>query len=326
MVLKFSAGNGIALKVGKQTILFDPQISDFISFISHAHADHSPFAFVTKPYCTEETYELIKLRDPYFEANIVKENEKIKFDNFTAKLISAGHVLGSVQTVIEADGQKIIYAGDFKTSRGLTCKPIQIEQADILIAESTYGAPHYVFEPIEQIRKKMMEWVNKQLRANYSVDLGGYQIGKSQEAIKLLNDHDIVPKVTETIRRYSEVYKKFGVDLKFLKPGEEHKILVKPVHLLKQRAKNIKLCALTGWSVDAGSSKVASCDASFALSDHCDFKQILDYVEQVNPKKVYCIHGYTHELARAIKKKLKISAKTLAAPVVGFEQRFLTEF
>lgn len=326
MALKFSAGNGVALKFGKEIILFDPRVSDFVSFISHAHADHSPFGFVTKPYCTEETFELIKLRDPYFEANVVKENEKIKFDDFTARSISAGHVLGSVQTVIEADGQKIIYSGDFKTSPGLTSKPIKIEQADILIVESTYGSQQYVFEPIEQVRKKMIDWINKQLQADRFVDVGGYQIGKSQEAIRLLNDNGIVPKVSEIIRRCSEVYKKFGVDLKFLNADEESKILVKPMHLLKRRAKNIKLCALTGWSVDSNSSKVINCDAAFALSDHCDFNQILEYVEQVNPKRVYCMHGYTHELAKAITKKFKISAKALDSPLESSEQKFLTEF
>jgi len=285
------------LKLQKQIVFFDPRVSDFVSFISHAHSDHTPFGFVTKPYCTTETYELIKLRDPYFEANIVKEDKTIKFDNFTARLISAGHVLGSVQTVIDADGQKIIYTGDFKTSPGLTCKPIKIEQADVLIIESTYGSPQYVFEPIEVVRKKMIEWTHRQLSEKYLVEVGGYQIGKSQEAIKLLNDNDIQPMVSETIRRYSEVYNKFGIGLKFLDAAERGGVLVKPMHLLKcNRSANVKTCALTGWSVDSGNNKTAKCDAGFALSDHCDFNQILDYIEQVSPKRVYCLHGYTEEL------------------------------
>ena len=112
------------MKFGKNTVLFDPNVSDFISFVSHAHSDHSPFGSVTKPYCTPETYELIRLKNPDFEANVVKENKKIKFDDFTATLLSAGHVLGSSQVLIEADGKSILYTGDFKLSENLTCKPI----------------------------------------------------------------------------------------------------------------------------------------------------------------------------------------------------------
>lgn len=317
MVVNFSAGNGIAVKLDKQVILLDPKVSDLISFVSHAHADHCPFGFVTNPYCTEETYELIKLRDPYFEANAVKENEKIKFDDFSVKLINSGHVLGAVQILIEADDKTILYTGDFKVSSSLTCKPIRIHQADILITESTYGMPNYVFEPIENVRKKIIEWVKKQFEANFSVDLGGYHIGKAQEAIKLLNEHDIVPKVSETIRRYSEVYRKFGVKLDFLEPGEETNIFVKPMHLLNfNRRKNVKVAALTGWSL------VDRFPFGFPLSDHCDFRQIMEFVEQVNPKKVYCIHGFTQQLASEIKKRLGITAKVLETP----EQKLLTDF
>lgn len=316
MSFRFSVGNGTAIRYEKQTILLDPQVSDFTSFISHAHADHSPFGFVTKPYCTEETYELIKLRNPYFEANVVKENDKIKFDDFTVKLISSGHVLGSVQTFIELDGTSILYTGDFKTSNNLTCRPIKIQEADILITESTYGSPKYVFEPVEDVRTKIIKWVREQLRAKYSVEIGGYQIGKAQEAIKLLNENGIVPKVSETIRRYCEIYRRFGVRLEFMNNGEESDVLIKPMHLLNNvKRNNVKICALTGWVTD-------NSVFGFPLSDHCDFKQIMEYVEQVNPKKVYCVHGFTKELAREIKNRLKIPAQPLENPL----QKMLTDF
>lgn len=316
MSFHFSIGNGVAVRHGKQTILLDPKISDFTSFVSHAHADHSPFGFVTRPHCTEETFELIKLKNPYFEANVVKEDKKIKFDDFAVKLISSGHVLGSVQTFIELDGASVLYTSDFKTSNSLTCSPIKIQEADILITESTYGSPEYVFEPIENVRIKIIEWVKKQLKSKYSVEIGGYQIGKAQEAIKLLNENNIVPKVSETIRRYCEVYRRFGVKLDFLTNGEQSDVLVKPMHLLNRvNRNNVKTCALTGWVID-------NSVFGFPLSDHCDFKQIMEYVEQVNPKKVYCVHGFTRELAREIKNRLKIPAQPLENPL----QKMLTEF
>jgi Cft2 family RNA processing exonuclease len=330
-MFKISLGNGIVAKFGGQTILLDPRVSDFISFVSHAHADHSPFGFVKKPYCTEETYALIKLRDPYFEANVVRENERIKFDNFSARLINSGHVLGAAQVLIEADGQTILYTGDFKLSENLTCKPIRKEQADILITESTYGTPEYVFPSVTTVREQIIKWVKNQLKDDYAIDIGGYQIGKAQEAIKLLNDNDITPKVSETIRRYSDVYKKFGVKLDFVKPEDKSKVLIKPMHLLNatngRDGKKVKTCALTGWSVDGGKlGGRADANTGFPLSDHCDFNQIMEYVKIVEPKQVYCVHGYTQELAKEIRKRFKIPAKTLDVAQGISGQRLLIDF
>jgi len=325
-MFKFSIGNGIGVRFGRNTLLFDPNVSDFISFISHAHADHSPFGFVTKPYCTPETYELIRLRDPYFEANVVEENKKIKFDDFSVILLSAGHVLGSVQVYVEADGGSIVYSGDFKLAKSFTCKPIRIKEADILVMESTYGRSEYSFPKIEDLRKNIIQWVTDQLKNKFFVEIGAYQIGKSQEAIKILNESGIIPNVSETIRRYSEIYKRFGIYLKFLEPNENSNILVKPIHLLRER-NNVKTCALTGWSIENNKGMERPRPYfGFPLSDHADFNDILEYVRLVNPKKVYCVHGYTHELAKVIKKKLKIPAKPLDSPIDLLQQKLLTDF
>jgi len=304
MNLQFSHGNGIGIKTGKQTILLDPKISDLISFVSHAHGDHLPTKIIKKPYCTEETAELVKLRNPEFEANILKEGKKINFDNFSVKLLNAGHILGSTQTFIEFNGTSVLYTGDFKLWKGLTCDEIKTQQADILITEATYGHPNYVLPEIEDVRKNIIDWVKKETKKS-PVNLGAYSVGKAQEVIKLLNENGIVPQVSDTIRKFSEIYKKFGVKLDFLRNGEVGEVAVKPMHLLFSERER-KNCALTGWAI----SRNYGYDA-IPLSDHCDFKQLMEYVGQVNPKKVFCVHGYERELTKEIKERLKIPAFTI---------------
>lgn len=316
MNFQFSHGNGIAIKFGKQVVLLDPKISDFTSFVSHAHGDHSPTAIVKKPYCTEETAELIKLRNPNFEANIVKEGKEIKFDDFSVKLLSAGHILGSTQTLIEVDGKSILYTGDFKLWKGLTCDEIKIQEADVLITEATYGHPSYVLPDIKDVRKQIISWVDKQTKNGNNVNLGAYVIGKSQEVIKILNENGIVPQVSDTVRKFSEIYKKFGVKLEFLENGEVGQVAVKPMHTVFRDGER-KNCVMTGWAI----SRNYGCDG-IPLSDHCDFVQLMEYVKQVNPKKVYCVHGYEREFTKEIKKKLKIPA----FPLRSRSQKFLTEF
>ncbi|MEM5793941.1 MAG: MBL fold metallo-hydrolase [Candidatus Aenigmatarchaeota archaeon] len=317
MELKISYGNGIAVKINKETILLDPKISDLISFVSHAHVDHSPKEIIRKPYCTEETYKLIKVRDPYFEANIIKENKKIEFDGFSVRLISSGHILGSTQILIETDSTSILYTGDFKLWQGLTHKAIKICQADVLITEATYGKPFYKFPLVDTVRKELIDWVFKQLKNGFEVYLGGYTVGKSQEIIKLLNKNGIVPQVSDSIRKYSEVYNEFEVNLKFLEKGEDSEVFVMPMHTIPYLEKeNSRGCVLTGWALTRNYNVKA-----FPISDHCDFEQLMLFVQEVKPKKVICVHGYAKDLACEIRRRFKIQAQ-----VLGKGQRVLTDF
>ncbi len=315
MDVKISYGNGIGMKLNGETILFDPKVSDFISFISHAHFDHTPYEIITKPYCTEETFELIKVRKPEFEANLVKIGKHINFDNFSVEFLSSGHMLGSAQIFIETKNSSILYTGDFKMSESLTCEKIEIRNADILILESTFGFPGINFPNLENVRKELISWVEEQLKKGYLINLGGYPIGKAQEIIAILNKNKILPRISLSIKKYSEIYKKFGIKLKF---EENSNVSVKPINVISSiKSKNCKNCVLSGWTLlkDFGTF-------GLPLSDHSDFNQILDFVQQVKPKKVYCVHGYTKELAYAIEKKLKIPSY----PLSRIQQKSLLEF
>lgn len=307
MDFHLSLGNGIALKVDGQTILLDPKISDFISFVSHAHADHSPRDIITKPYCTRETYELIKVRDSNFQANVVKEGKELKFDGFSAKMFSSGHVLGSTQILIETGEESILYTGDFKMEQGLTCKSLDIQKADVLITEATYGRPEFVFPSVENVREEIARWTSEQIEKGFKINFGGYPIGKSEEIIKLLNNKGISPKVSETIRKYCEVYNDFGMKLKFLEKETSSDIFVRPMHdIYSIREKKSKNCVLTGWSLFRNSGVLG-----FPLSDHCDFNQLIKFVKEVEPKKVYCVHGYKKEFAKEVRSRLGIPARAL---------------
>ena len=206
MNFEILAGNRVAIRSSSFTILLDPKISDFISFISHAHADHSPYQIISPPFCTKETCDILKISNPFFESKPLKLNKTYKLmDDIRVKLISAGHILGSSQIYLEIGEKSILYSGDIKLESSLTCKPIDIENADILIVEATYGLPQYKLPSMEKVREDFISWIKKKLREGRRIEIGAYPIGKSQEAIKILNEEGIIPRVTETIRRYSEV-------------------------------------------------------------------------------------------------------------------------
>jgi Cft2 family RNA processing exonuclease len=41
---------------------------------------------------------------------------------------------------------------------------------------------------------------------------------------------------------------------------------------------------------------------TFIISDHLDFKGLVEFIESVNPKKVYTFHGFSIELADYLNK------------------------
>ena len=57
----------------------------------------------------------------------------------------------------------------------------------------------------------------------------------------------------------------------------------------------------TGWA--AGSKRMFAADALFTLSDHCDFCQLLEFVEACGPEKVVCNHGFEKEFSLELRKR-----------------------
>lgn len=93
---------------------------------------------------------------------------------------SAGHILGSAMILMEFEGVRYLYTGDYKLQRDPTCDPIELVNADVLITESTFATPETAHpDPEKEIRK-----LNE---TPYSVLLGVYSLGKAQRINALIN-------------------------------------------------------------------------------------------------------------------------------------------
>ncbi len=45
------------------------------------------------------------------------------------------------------------------------------------------------------------------------------------------------------------------------------------------------------------------CTAAFALSDHADYPGLLTFVERVQPKRVFTVHGFAQEFAATLRQR-----------------------
>jgi Cft2 family RNA processing exonuclease len=283
---KIEYKNGVQITLNKSKIFIDPIVSTKISIISHAHGDHCPYLVIDEPLTTKETEELIKVKYPFFRAKNLKYNKKMKIDEFSIEFIDAKHILGSSMILIENE-ESILYTGDFKNREFK-------KEVDILIIEATYGKPGLVFPDRDEEIEKMIKWINSQ-KIYKKIEIGVYPIGKAQEIIKILNEYSIFPSVTKTIEKFNNVYKKFGEKIETEKKSD---IIIRPFYeTLSNPLPNHIHCLITGRAL------INKFDMkTFIISDHLDFKGLVEFIESVNPKKVYTFHGFSIELADYLNK------------------------
>jgi len=300
------------------------------NIISHAHSDHVNLAGKSTVIASPETIALIKANHcKEFKAIELPLKKKISIDSMKISFFNAGHILGSTQTLIEMPEETILYTGDFKFQDSLTQKKAEIIEADTLIIDSTYGFPSFVFPERKEVYEKMSLFIKKLIEKNFFVVLGGYALGKAQELTAFCNFYlNEEPLVHEKIYENNKIYEKFNVNLGNYKKLEhnlnESNILIVPPSLLNHNLLQVLDFSLKKKvvSVLASGRTNNSFNSCFPLSDHCSFNQLLDFISEVKPKKVYTVYGYARELAFFLRRKLKIIAK----PLEEKGQSFLVEF
>ncbi|VVB98195.1 Uncharacterised protein [uncultured archaeon] len=261
-----------------------------LSFVSHAHSDHLNGV--------KKKERLIASQETIALGCLPGKHENIR----GVKLLEAGHILGSRQLLVEADGKKILYTGDIRTRSSILFPGAAIAQCDKLIIESTYGDPQYRFPDYQEIYAQMEKWVTRNSQCN--ILIGGYALGKSQEIIKILNSFGVAPVVDRNIERFNAVYEKFGVKLDRSVVGtpEAEEAMKKPfvgiVEMKRakryfasrlQEAFNRKtlVAVATGWALHYS----FDADAAFVLSDHADFGDLLEFVKSTGAKEIEFVHG-----------------------------------
>jgi len=276
--------------------------------VSHAHSDHVARHAVT--VTTPATAALIRQRyGPGKGEVVVREfGEPWESGGWRVVFTPAGHVLGSAMVHVTApDGATLLYTGDFKLRPGLSCETAQPLRAEVLVMESTFGLPRYVFPPLEELRARLHDFCRGALNRGAVPVVMGYSIGKAQEIQALLGGEFRVavhPGVGVMNHRYAD----FG----FPMPAWENaggdptgKVLVMPPAAGSSElltAIPLKVVAMiSGWGLDASARWRFGVDEVLPLSDHADFPDLLRMVELVQPQRVLTTHGWHRELAATLR-------------------------
>lgn len=279
------------------------------SFVSHAHSDH--IAPHREILATRATASLMRLRLAGKRQETILEYDQPWPAEFgcEVKLYPAGHIFGSAMLHATTEHGTLLYTGDFKLRPSLAAETCVVPRADVLIMETTFGLPRYVFPPQEQIERGIVDFCRQALADQVTPVLYAYSLGKTQELLQivgraglpvLLHAHGF--KMTE---RYSELGMKLPpYSLLNPKAYAGHVIIAPPMAGSEEPMTWIhpkRTAVATGWAMDSGAIYRNRCDAAFPLSDHADFPDLLAFVDKVQPKLVYTLHGFAREFATTLR-------------------------
>src|ERR1700679_1962006 len=121
------------------------------SFVSHAHFDH--LAAHPRIITSEGTRRLMAARLPGEREEIVLpfgEPYALRPDT-ELTLHPAGHIFGSAMLRLAREGEAFLYTGDFKLRPGRSAEKCEPPRSDVVVMETTFGLPRYVFPPAGEI-------------------------------------------------------------------------------------------------------------------------------------------------------------------------------
>lgn len=281
------------------------------SFVSHAHfdhvADHQVFL------CSAGTARLTRARLPGERREIVLPfaEPHALTPECEVRLFPAGHIYGSAQFHATMAHGSLLYTGDFKLRPGLSAEPCATPRADVVIMETTFGLPRYVFPPTEQVVAEIVGFCQQALHDHAVPILFGYSLGKSQEILQALGRANLPVMLHPEVLRMTQVYESLGMTFPPYRAFDAFECAGHVVLCPPQAAGSAFLCKIehrrtamvTGWAMDPGAKFRYQCDAAFPLSDHADFADLLTFVERVQPQRVLTLHGFAREFAQTLRER-----------------------
>jgi putative mRNA 3-end processing factor len=252
----------------------------------------------------------------------------VRIDGTEVTFHPAGHVLGSAQVCVAANGTRIVASGDYKDAADPTCAPFELVRCDVFITEATFGLPVFRHgDPDEEIARLLDSVKLFPERAHL---VGAYSLGKAQRVIALIRKagYDRPIYLHGALEKITSYYTERGVALGDLRPVRGAAkaefagaiALCPPTSLSDvwtRRFPDPVACFASGWMRVRARARQRGVELPLVISDHADWDGLTATIAATGAAEVWVTHGQEDALVHwCVTRGLR--ARPLS--IVGYEE------
>lgn len=283
--------------------------------ITHSHSDHARPG-MGHYLCTTETKWFLKARlGKKISIETLSYNKPRHINGVLLQFIPSGHIRGSAQVVLEYKNTRVIISGDYKRQADLTAEVFQEMTCDLFISEATFGFPVYQWRPYEQVIQEIQEWWSTCFHHKKLAILHVYSLGKAQRILAHLEPIHFL-FVHPSIYQMNQAYFLSGFSLPHTIPLADlscchPRLLQGALYLLPPQVKSqwnhlaidYEIGAVSGWYASKKVREKKHYDRYFVLSDHADWKELIQTIQNTQAPNVIIYHGNGKALAHVLQKE-----------------------
>jgi putative mRNA 3-end processing factor len=288
----------------------DPWLPVPKAIITHAHSDHAKWG--CKHYLSHYLSEpILRLRlGADISLQTLEYSEEIIINGVKVSLHPAGHIIGSAQVRLEYKGEIWVVSGDYKVEPDNISTPFEAVRCHTFITECTFGLPVFNWQAQDKVMDDVHTWWRKNKNEGKTSVLFGYPLGKTQRLLKNL-DSEYGPILAHgAVWNVNEAFRNIDIDLPSIElitrethPGKfDGAMILAPPSALgslwMRRYKSAETAMVSGWMNLRGAKRRRPVDKGFVLSDHADWKGLLQAIKETGATKILATHGYKASFAK----------------------------
>ena len=307
----------------------DPWLPVDRAVVTHAHGDHARPGSASY-LCAEPGRTVLQRRLPDARIETVRYGERRPIGETTVSLHPAGHILGSAQIRVEHRGEVWVVSGDYKRQPDPTCDPFEPVRCHTFITEATFGLPIYTWDAPRAVVDDILAWWRGNRDEGRPSVLFCYVLGKAQRILAEIGGRADGPiHLHGAVCALTDAYREAGVAMA---PADRvtdemrGKALARSLVLAPLSARGTPWMRRLPQASDAfasglmrvrGVRRQRAFDRGFALSDHADWRALLDTVAATGASRVLVTHGWSEALARYLRETRSLETGVLRTAFEG---------
>lgn len=273
------------------------------ALVTHGHSDHARAGHAAV-LATSQTLAIMAARHGEgFAAStqVAILGEPVRIGDAVVTFHPAGHVLGSAQVAVQANGLRMVVTGDYKREADPTCAPFELVRCDVLISEATFGLPVFRHPDSRGEIAKLLNSVRLFPERTHLV--GAYALGKAQRVIALIREagYDRPVYIHGALEALCALYEADGIRLGPLTPVRETsgnlagEIVVGPPgsmgDIWSRRFADPVTAFASGWMRVRARARQRGVELPLVISDHADWDDLCATAIETGCAELWVTHG-----------------------------------